>query len=140
MEQEISISEFRKAIKRLPSDEPIENSRAWYTTQKEHWLGWLSEYDGPGAYGRKSEQKRDARYAYNHIVNPQMLLYLIKAIPLEPEIIEATEEAYQNGSSMMAKSGAIRKIVPWAMIYQALREKEEPSLLDRLRSLVDSWK
>ena len=21
----------------------------WYKSQKEHWLGWLSEYDGPGA-------------------------------------------------------------------------------------------
>ncbi|MBR0405923.1 MAG: hypothetical protein IJI68_12125, partial [Eggerthellaceae bacterium] len=20
----------------------------WYRSQKEHWLGWLSEYDGPG--------------------------------------------------------------------------------------------
>lgn len=20
----------------------------WYATQKQHWLGWLKEYDGPG--------------------------------------------------------------------------------------------
>lgn len=30
--------------------------RVWYTSQKEHWLGWLSEYDGPGAYDRKTHR------------------------------------------------------------------------------------
>jgi hypothetical protein len=38
---------------------------AWYTTQKEHWLGWLSEYCGPGYYGRKNWQ-RSAEFVYNH--------------------------------------------------------------------------
>ena len=100
----------------------------------------ICEYVRPGAYGRKTILKRDARYAYNHIVNLHMLQYLIRAIPLKPVLIEAAEEAYHSGSSMMAKSGAIRKIVPWEVIYQALWEKEEPSFLDRLRYFVDSWK
>jgi hypothetical protein len=26
----------------------------WYHSKKEHWLAWLSEYRGPGAYGRKN--------------------------------------------------------------------------------------
>ena len=25
----------------------------WYTSQKEHWLGWLKGYNGPGHYRRK---------------------------------------------------------------------------------------
>jgi hypothetical protein len=37
------------------------------------------EYDGPGAYGRIAGKQRDARFAYNHIVEPKMLLWLIKA-------------------------------------------------------------
>jgi hypothetical protein len=37
---------------------------AWYRSQKEHWLGWLAEYDGPGAYGRSAKTPRDAQYAY----------------------------------------------------------------------------
>src|SRR5262245_45052949 len=47
----------------------------WYKTQQEHWLGWLREYSGPGAYGR-GNWKRSAEFVYNHIVNPQMLVYL----------------------------------------------------------------
>ena len=27
---------------------------AWWSTQKEHWLGWLTEYNGPGYYGRSN--------------------------------------------------------------------------------------
>lgn len=33
---------------------------AWYSSQKEHWLGWLAEYDRPGAYGRVVGQQRSA--------------------------------------------------------------------------------
>jgi hypothetical protein len=40
-------------------------NKVWYSTQKEHWLGWLKEYDGPGYYGRK-KRHRSAEFAYNH--------------------------------------------------------------------------
>lgn len=117
-ENHITIEQFRNKIKSLPSDEPMVTPGIWYTTQKQHWLGWLAEYNGPGAYSRKNWD-RDACFAYNHVVNPGMLLYLIKAIPMAPEIITAAEAASQQSQSMMAQSGSIRKVVPWEMIYQA---------------------
>jgi deoxyribodipyrimidine photolyase-like uncharacterized protein len=126
LEKEVSIGQFIKAIKHLPIDEPRDNPRVWYKTQKEHWLGWLSDYNGLGGYGRKPGQNRDARFAYNHVVCPNLLLYLIRAIPLRPELVEAAEKAYQNGSSLMEKSGAIRKIAPWSEIYKAIWGKEKP--------------
>jgi hypothetical protein len=81
----------------------------WYHTEKEHWLGWLSEYDGPGAYGRTGDQHRDARFAYNHIVNPYMLMYPIEAIPMRPELVEAAQVALKANahSTLMRMSGAI---------------------------------
>ena len=135
MEKPINIKEFMRIIKRLPEDEPKETPGKWYLTQREHWLGWLSQYNGPGAYGRKGGEGRDARFAYNHIVCPEMLLYLVRAIPLRPEIIQAVESAYESGGTLMAKSGAIRKVAPWSEIYQALwaDEKEKPSFWQRLR-------
>ncbi len=133
MEKEISIAQFIKAINCLPADIPRERRGVWYTTQKQHWLGWLGDYHSPGAYGRQTGKKRDARFAYNHIVCPDMLLYLIRAIPLRHELVEAAEKAYQNGSSLMEKSGAIRKVAPWSEIYQAFWGKEEKSWLDRIR-------
>ncbi len=134
MEKEISITQFIQAIKRLPEDEPREYPHKWYRTQKQHWLGWLEEYDGSGAYGRKTSLKRDAKYAYNHVVCPEILMYLFRVIPLQPELVKAAESAYQEGSTMMENSGAFRKVVPWAEIYLALWGNEKWSILDLFRS------
>ena len=135
MERTISIAEFIRVIKRLPEDEPVDAPRKWYKTQKEHWLGWLGEYEGPGAYGRKVGVKRDARFAYNHVVCPELLMYLICAIPLGQDHIEAAKKAYDRGLSEMEKSGAIRKIVPWSEIYQAIWGNRKPSLAKRMSNV-----
>ena len=82
--QTISIAQLMRAIRRLPPDEPHIDPSKWYKTQKEHWLGWLSEYHGPDAYGRRSDNKRDAEFAYNHIVEPKMLLWLIETAGVKP--------------------------------------------------------
>ena len=85
VDKTISIAQFISAIRRLPPDEPRSQPGVWYRTQKEHWLGWLGEYHGPGAYGRAPSEERDARFVYNHIVCPEMLLWLIEASGGEPE-------------------------------------------------------
>ncbi len=120
MEKTISIDQLARAIQRLPSDQPRVQSRVWYKTQKEHWLGWLREYDGPGAYGRMPGNQRDARFAYNHIVCPEMLLWLIEASGVQESPIEDARRAYATGTTQMQKSGAIRRCVPWSEVCRAL--------------------
>jgi hypothetical protein len=129
MSYEMTIRKFVRHIQALPSDEFDPESGVWYHTEKEHWLGWLSEYDGPGAYGRTGVQQRDARFAYNHLVNPYMLMYLIEAIPMRPELVEAAQMALKANANatLMQMSGAIRKVVPWTDIYEALAERKKPS-------------
>jgi len=117
MEKSIRVSQFIKVIERLPSDEPKVRLGIWYTTQNQHWLGWLDNYNTVGAYGRKPGMNRDAKFAYNHVVCPELLLYLIKAINIPPDLIELAEQAYQSGMTEMEKSGKIRKIVSWSIIY-----------------------
>lgn len=128
----ISINQFRNAINKLPADTPQVREGIWYRTQKEHWLGWLREYNGPGAYGRKN-WNRDARFAYNHVVCPGLLLYLIRAIPLQPDIVAAAEVAARDAKTLMAKAGAIRKVATWEMIYQALWGREKSTIIGRLK-------
>ena len=120
MQRSIIIEGFIRKIECLPSDQPVHNPREWYTTQKEHWLGWLREYDGPGAYGRTSGKQRDARFAYNHIVEPKMLLWLIEAAGLNPELVDGAKRASAEGASLMQKSGTIRGVAPWAVLYDAI--------------------
>jgi ASCH domain len=116
-----SIPEFIHAIQRLPADKPKDNPKVRYKTQKEHWLCWLKEYDGPGAYDRIPGQGRDARYAYNHIVCHKMLLWIIEAAGLSSDLVENARRAAEKVNSMQQKSAAIRKYGPWEKLAEALK-------------------
>ncbi|MBI2863397.1 MAG: hypothetical protein HYX94_02390 [Chloroflexi bacterium] len=120
MKRPISIAEFISVIRRLPPDEPHPDPRVWYKTQKEHWLGWLEDYDGPGAYGRVPNKNRDAKFAFNHVVCPEMLLWLIEAAGTNRELVDAARRASESGPTMMQKSGLIRKLVPWTEVVAAI--------------------
>ena len=115
-----SVKKFILAIKKLPSDKPLIRPGIWYKTQKEHWLGWLSEYDGVGAYGRDASRKRDAKFAYNHIVNYQMLLWIIQAAGVKKTLVKLAKSACDQAATMQQKSAAIRKHVPWEELVTAL--------------------
>ena len=130
MEHSMSIAELMRVIEKLPSDQLVDDPRVWFKTQKEHWLGWLNNYDGPGAYGRQPGMHRDARYVYNHVVNPYMLLYLIDALAMPPDIIVSAELACKVGKTLMEKSGLIRKIVPWSAVHAASEKRKTLTYFD----------
>ncbi len=108
-------------IRQLPSDEPQADPKKWYTTQKDHWLGWLGEYSGPGAYGRATGKRRDAKHVYNHIVEPKMLLWLIAAAGVNARLASAARRASTKPHAMQQKSAVIRKHVPWEELAAALK-------------------
>jgi hypothetical protein len=118
--ESVNIAKFIKAIERLPSDKPQIRPGIWYKTQKQHWLGWLKEYHGPGAYGRNSRIQRDAEFAYNHIVNYKMLTWIAKAAGVSPELVRKAEVTSARAKTLMGKSAAVRKLVPWQLLRAAL--------------------
>lgn len=125
--------QLRRKISRLEADQPLsarfeaaiaerKTRRAdpWYTSQKEHWLGWLKEYDGPGYYGRRSWDV-SAEMVYNRVVNPSMVLWLGEAAGVPRADVEAAvDAALSAGDSMAAQSGAIRHVIPWTTIAELL--------------------
>ena len=120
MTKPISIRRFRDAIKKLPSDRRRDTPGNLYKTQKEHWLGWLREYHGPGYYGRQDSTPRNAKLAYNRIVEVKMLLYLAKASGVSSRRLAKVCAAERAAPSLQAKSGAVRKVIPWEVIEEAL--------------------
>ncbi len=64
--------------------------------------------------------KRDAKFADNHIVNHEMLLWIIDAAEVSPSLVKEAKRAAAKKASMMAKSAAIRKIVPSEVLADAL--------------------
>ena len=115
-----SIAAFIKAIEKLPSDKPVVTPGKSYKTQKEHWLGWLSEYEGPGYYGRLPSTRRSAPLAYTRIGEPKMLLWLIDAAGLGVHLPAAARAPRQTSGDMRKQAALIRQRVPWEVIASAL--------------------
>ena len=98
------------------------NQHVWYESQNEHWLGWLKWYDGPGAYNRKIHKGRDARFIYNHIMCPPMLLYLPEALGVSQKSIKkAFLQVNRIGqSSLPRQCWIIRKVIPFELVEKKL--------------------
>jgi len=96
-----------------------------YTTQKDHWLGWLDPNSGTGTYPRRNAPGRGARYVYNHIVEP---LCLISAAGVRKELVQAAVQAADRVSSLARKSAAIRKKVPWSEVAFKLSKYESANV------------
>ena len=127
MEQRKSTDEFRRKIKRLPPDEI--HPGYIHKNQKRHWLNWLFWYNEKSAYGRALNMNRDAKWAYNHIVCPDMLIYLAKALNLDDSVIVAADKVFHEDATQMQRSGEIRKIIPWSIIYEAIWGQEKPNAI-----------
>jgi hypothetical protein len=93
----------------------------WYTSQKEHWIGWLLQYDGPGAYNRKRWKGRSAEFAYNHVRCPPMLLWLAEAAGVpKKKVLAAKRSALKAPQNLSGQSAALRKAIPWPIIEQCI--------------------
>jgi hypothetical protein len=131
----VTHTELLKAIKRLAVKATIADKfekdlitlemsdidRRWYRHQKEHWIGWLRDYASEGYYGRKKETKRSARLIYGRIGNPAMLLWLVDASGVSRTLVrKARLAALKASDSYNTQCGAIRRVVPWALVEEAL--------------------
>ena len=118
-----SVDWLLQAIRRLPADKPVPAGTPGYnkySTQRDHWLGWLDPTSKTGTYPRKAGSGRDAQYVYNNIVEPKMLLWLISAAGVKASDVGAAERAAKGATSLPAQSAAIRKHVPWSAVAAAL--------------------
>ena len=122
MNDQLDIRDLLVAICRMKEDRRTPSASKWYESQKEHWIGWLLDYQSPGAYDRKTHNQRDARCIYNRVVCPDLLLYLAKGSGVSASALrKARTAASLAGPTQMAKAGAVRRALPWAVVLEALR-------------------
>lgn len=89
----------------------------WYRSQQEHLAGWLAQYDGPGAYGRKIQSGRTARFAYNHFQCAPALFWLAEVLGVDDATLtRAFDATAAAGRRTASQCGALRREVPWATI------------------------
>jgi hypothetical protein len=106
MDGHLDICDFLIAVSRMPEDRRRLSRTERYETQKEHWIGWLFHRNSAGAYGRKPYSGRDARFVYNHVVNPGLLLYLAEARGVDSQMVRRARRAAAKRDGMPAQSGA----------------------------------
>ncbi len=98
-----SVEWLLEAIRRLPSDSPITVRQQGfnnYKTQKEYSLGWLDLGSTTGSFCRKSGNERGARYVYNQIGEPKMLLWLASSAGVPDELLIAAKGQRMSTSSI----------------------------------------
>lgn len=131
----MEISELGQIIARLPARQPLtdafecypDTSAQRFSSQKEHLLGWLAGYGGPGAYNRKNPGK-DARFFYTHFRCAPGLLWLAEALGEDPvtlaDAIEQVKAARPNPSSQCA---AFRRVISWERIAELVDREQARS-------------
>jgi hypothetical protein len=127
-------SQLRRKTRKVPALPPVtaqleaalakrgtpDTSTERYSSQREHWLRWLEEYEGEGHYGRQN-WNRNAEFVYNHIVCPPMVLWLGEASGIDDAtVIKAKNAALRAKPVFSSQAAAIRKVIPWGDIEAKL--------------------
>ncbi len=99
---------------------------AWYCSQKEHWLRWLTEYDTPGVYGRKPNSGRSCQFIYNQLQCPPMVFWLGEALGVSDARLTA---AYAAATCVRphhaCQTAAIRREIPWHVVEVRIQQLSE---------------
>jgi hypothetical protein len=95
---------------------------AWYASQQEHWIRWLSDYDTAGVYGRRVDPDRDSQYIYSRIMCPPMLYWLAEASGVSNASLESAFAAVISAKPNPAtRCGALRGKIAWGDVENCLR-------------------
>ncbi len=98
--------------------------RAWYSTQREHWLRWLEEYPTAGPYGRRPTSRTLAQVVYGRIICPPMVFWLAETFRVDHRLLST---AYGNAvaapKKQASQSGAIRSVLPWGVVFASIRKQ-----------------
>lgn len=111
------------AIRQLPPDAPVPprtQGYNHYTTQKDHWLGWLDPTAGSGSYPRRTGDNVPARTVYNRIGEPRMLWWLASAARVDQCLLDEAKAAMNPQMALSTQCAAFRRFVPWRTLAESL--------------------
>jgi len=92
----------------------------WWTSQRQHMVGWFSELAGPGAYNRKT-RGLDAKYGYNHLQCAPALLWIAEALGEDSALVKAAANRAAEYRPTASQCAAIRSVVAWTRIEELVK-------------------
>lgn len=112
----------------LPISDAYELARpqtrgAWWSSQKEHMVGWFRDQDslGSGAFDRK-DPNTSAHTTYNRLLCPAAFVWMAEAPGEDPAIVKAAADAATEEPNARKRPGLLRRHLPWERISQLVRE------------------
>jgi hypothetical protein len=116
-----SITQLLAAVHRLSASTPeADKLPTSYPSHQDHWVRWLEEYNGPGYYGRQ-DWDRDARFVYQHLNNPEMIIWINEAAGEDRATIEeAVAVLRRAGKRRQTTAAAVRAVLPWSRTAELL--------------------
>lgn len=123
--------QLREVVRTLSASTPVTDEyeagrtgKARHRSQQEHLLGWLAEYNGPGAYRRKTHTGT-ARDFYQRFRCVAGLLWLAEALGEDQQILRAAvADVLAAGSNPSSQCAAFRRKVPWTRVEELLAEHD----------------
>jgi hypothetical protein len=109
------IARFIAAIESLPERTPQSDELRLSPGQasfKSQWIGWLEEYLERGYYDRKNAVD-DAQWAYQHLNNGRMIVWLNEAAGEDPRIIRVAIIAMAEREPPQTEAKYARLVLPW---------------------------
>jgi hypothetical protein len=113
------IAQFIKAVKGLSIATPQSDRLDQPTGHdgfEDRWISRLEEYLTPGYYDRKNAVD-DAKWAYQHLANGGMIVWLNGAAGENPRIISAAIEAREPPQT---EAKYARRVLPWGDVAELL--------------------
>ena len=110
-----TIAQFITAVeglrRRTPQSDELPPPEGHPSFQSQ-WLGWLREYLEPGYYDRKNAVD-DAQWAYQHLHNGRMIVWLNEAAGEAPRIVQAAIIAMAEREPPQTEARYARLVLPW---------------------------
>lgn len=110
---------FARKLQRLEPHLPISDAyesaylpgEHWWSSQREHLVGWFRELSGSGAYGRVT-RGLGAKYGYNYFQCAPGLLWLAEALGEEAEVVQKAADVAGGKGRPATQCAAIRRVIP----------------------------
>lgn len=116
--------DFADIMRRLDSSYPISDRYErlylpgdhWWSSQRQHMVGWFSELSSPGAYGRT--RPITARVAYNRFQCAPGLLWLSEGVGVDHQTVTMAADLAGGRGRPATQCAAIRRVIPWSMVSE----------------------
>jgi hypothetical protein len=113
---------LRDVLARCPARQPLTDTalgqgyRESKSSERDHVLNWLAEYQSPGYYGRQGLD-RTARQFYQGFQDAFGLLWVAEALGVEEAVLSRGVAAIQATPGRPgSRAAAFRQVCPWALV------------------------